>query len=943
MLTVLLMGEEPIIPHHATPLDRGAATPPGTAAPAGAPAGTRHGNAPCWAPGTACRAGSPRRARWRPWVAAAVIVAAGVVVYANSLRGVFLFDDLRGIRDNPELRQVWPPWGFWTSVNYAGRPVLALTLAVNYAMGETEPWGYHAVNLAIHLLAGLTLFGVVRRTLREEDCGSRIADCGFRDDGALRPNPQSAIRSPQLKGRTADGLAFAVALLWTVHPLQTQAVTYVVQRGESLMGLFYLLTLYAVVRAAAVRSRLGGYAWSAGAVAACALGMATKQVMITAPLVVFLYDLIFLSVRPVPGRGRSADPPRTGVAASLRETLRRRGWLYLGLAATWLVVAPRILAIGGFFFDPSPPGWARPLPTSWEYLRSQPGILAHYLSLAFWPRTLSLDYAWPVAETAREILPPAILVAALLGATLWALWRRPAAAFLGLMFFLILAPTCSIVPMEDLAFEHRMYLPLAAVVAAVVVGAYWLGLYAAVWGTRRVCGRVARRVCGRVARRADDHAEDARPDGGARRNGRAPAAQAAGPDGAHHCGGSGDPSAHAAGAPPRNAESTVGQAGRGRRALGWALAVAALGAVAVPLGYRTVLRNADYASAVGMWQATVAACPANGRAYGNLGTCLFAAGDRDGALRALNRAIELGFDSADAYCTRGSVYQAKGQLDRALGDYRRAVEMDPRNVEALNNLGTALQALGRHDQAITYYTQAVTLRPDLADAYYNRGNAWYAAGQADRAIGDFARAIHLRPDYAEAYDNRGLAWKAKGLPDRAIQDHSRAIALKPRSFAAYVNRGNVYQDLGQLDRAIEDYSAAIALQPGAPAAHAAGPAKAYYNRAVAYAAKGLADKAAQDFTRAIQLEPNLAEAYNNRGLLYRDKGLLDKAVEDFTQAIRLKPNLAVAYGNRATCHYHLKAYGKAWADVRQYEQLGGRVSPEFLQLLREASGGAAPP
>src|SRR6185312_4252239 len=95
-----------------------------------------------------------------------------------------------------------------------GRPFLNLSLALNQAFGGTNPWGYHALNLAIHVLAGLTLFGLVRRTLEAGRKGS-----------ALLP-------------------AFAAALLWTVHPLQTEAVTYIVQRAESAMGLFYLLTLY---------------------------------------------------------------------------------------------------------------------------------------------------------------------------------------------------------------------------------------------------------------------------------------------------------------------------------------------------------------------------------------------------------------------------------------------------------------------------------------------------------------------------------------------------------------------------------------------------------------------------------------------------------------------------------------------------------------------------
>ena len=127
-----------------------------------------------------------------------------------------------------------------------GRPVLNLSLALNYLMGGTAAWGYHLVNLLIHLCAGLVLYGILRRTFR-----------GF------------------------DLPAAAVALLWTAHPIQTEAVTYIVQRAESLMGLFYFLTLYCFIRYGE-----GSRRWAVLSVLACFLGMGTKEVMVSAPLVV---------------------------------------------------------------------------------------------------------------------------------------------------------------------------------------------------------------------------------------------------------------------------------------------------------------------------------------------------------------------------------------------------------------------------------------------------------------------------------------------------------------------------------------------------------------------------------------------------------------------------------------------------------------------------------
>ncbi len=366
--------------------------------------------------------------------AVAILLVATVGVYLNSLGNPFLFDDLPLIRDNPDLHQHWRPWQIIFTLTYRTRPVFGLSLGLNYGIGGRDVRGYHVVNIAVHFLAALTLFGVVRRTLRLERLREQFA-------GA------------------ADWLALAVALLWTVHPLQTQSVTYIVQRCESLMGLFYLLTLYAVIRGAGCRH---GRRWYGAAVVACALGMGTKQVMVTAPFVALLYD-------------------RTLVAGSFREAVRRRWSLYVGLAATWGVLGPtfygagyldwiaRELLMGRLGFVQSP------MPTPWEYARSQFGVLTHYLWLIVWPSGLCLDYAWPVATTVRQVLPPAILVVVLMALTIWGVARRRAAGLAGASAFAILAPTSSVMPIQDLASEHRMYLPLAAVTAIVVAGGFLAG------------------------------------------------------------------------------------------------------------------------------------------------------------------------------------------------------------------------------------------------------------------------------------------------------------------------------------------------------------------------------------------------------------------------------------------------------------------------------------
>jgi len=356
-----------------------------------------------------------------------------------SFGGVFVLDDERAIVRNPTIRTLWPlsvPLSPPSESTVAGRPVANLSFALSYAMGPTaaagdegagpgqraalSPVPFHAGNLLIHLATALGLFGIVSRTLASARLRDRF-------------------------GAAAPWVALAVALIWVVHPLQTAAVTFVVQRVESLMGLFYVLTLYCAIRAGdGVRA---GW-WTAAALASCASGMATKETMVTAPIMVALWDWMFRE----PAGGR-AGRVRWGLAGALAAT-----WLLLAFVVTRQFRAPSI--------DLAPM-------TIWLYVRTQAEVVAHYLRLAVFPSPLVFLYDWPLTPVPIWRAWQAALLMGLAGLTVAGIVRRQPAAFLGAWFFLILAPSSSVLPIiTEVAAEHRMYLPLAAVVTAVVAGVY---------------------------------------------------------------------------------------------------------------------------------------------------------------------------------------------------------------------------------------------------------------------------------------------------------------------------------------------------------------------------------------------------------------------------------------------------------------------------------------
>ena len=374
---------------------------------------------------------------YRPLQIAALLAAIVAVVYVNSLAAPFLLDDLLFVGEDGAIRQAWD----WDSWRYLNRAFATWTLQWNFEVGRGfYPWQYRLTNVAIHIAAGLALFGLVRRTL-------------------LLPAVSGDEQARNTTVTRADWFAAAVAVVWLVHPLQTQAVTYVVQRYESLMALFFLLTMYFAVRGARSAKPRD---WYVAAFIACSLGALSKEVIAVCPLVLVLYDRAFLS-------------------DNWKQVAQRRWPLYaaLTLPVTFVLVVTREAISGagdqavGFGIDDV---------TAWEYLRSQPGVILHYLRLAFWPDRLILDYGWPVESSPLAIYGLGAVILMLVGASLWAMFgtarsRALAAPLtklrqigcLGLAFFLILAPTSSVLPIKDLAFEHRMYLPLAAVAILAVV------------------------------------------------------------------------------------------------------------------------------------------------------------------------------------------------------------------------------------------------------------------------------------------------------------------------------------------------------------------------------------------------------------------------------------------------------------------------------------------
>jgi tetratricopeptide (TPR) repeat protein len=379
-----------------------------------------------------------------------VLGAAVFLVYFPATRGPFIFDDSAAIVDNPSIRQLWPLVGEGKSGGplnapkanpFCGRPLVNLSLAVNYYFDELDPFGYRVVHIVVHLLTSVILWAIVARTLRLEYFQGRF-------------------------DRVAGPLSFAAALVWALHPVNTESVVYVTQRTELLMGMFYLATFYCSLRYWTTEQMAARASWLVLATVACTLGMVCKETMASAPVMVLLFE-------------------RTFVAGSFRRVLSRSWPLYVGLALAW---AP-VIALN--YSGPRTPGVDTEVAV-YEWWFTQAKVLFLYLKLAVWPWPLVIHYEIPYLKTVAEAWPWLLTTGLLAIGTLVLLWRRSALGFVALWFFAVLSPTLVIPMIRETAAERRMYVPLAAIVPLLIVSAYVVLQQAWGYGARRA-GRESNR------------------------------------------------------------------------------------------------------------------------------------------------------------------------------------------------------------------------------------------------------------------------------------------------------------------------------------------------------------------------------------------------------------------------------------------------------------------
>ncbi|HJV66859.1 MAG TPA: tetratricopeptide repeat protein [Geomonas sp.] len=612
----------------------------------------------------------------------ALIIASVVIVYANTLHSPFYFDDFVNLIDTPLIKDLSRFFTDTASMqkDFGRRWFGYLSFALNYRLQGSQVTGYHLVNTAVHLCASLLVYWLARLTFI---------------------TPFAMARDEDSRQRGAGFIPLFAALLFAVHPIQTQAVTYIVQRFASLAAMLYLLSLAGYVKSRLAwlqggKVRAASVLWALVAVLAGILSLLTKESAFTLPLVIFLYEVLFL--------GGSAR--KKVVAGSLLFAV-------LGLAGIALE-SVRFGGLGKFlaFLDQAT-RLQTDLPRL-DYLATQCRVIVTYLRLIVLPYGQQVDYDYPIYHTFLDagVIACALLLCAILAAGIYCLFRSAGreermavplrvASFGIFWFFIALSIESSIIPIVDVIFEHRMYLPCAGLFTAIASVVYLAGAARskeAGWPERRVgaaaCAALLILGVVTVARNHVWQNEIAFWEDNCQKS-------------------------------------------------------PAKGRVFQHLG-TAAERHGDLDYAEEAYGKAIDLAPADPYSHLDFGRLLLLRGKLDLAMKQFQAVVELDPSMSEVYNNIGKIYELQGDQGKAIEQYRLAVKGKPYLAEPYCNIGDIYLKQNRLQEALEEYNKAVKNAPDRDLGYLKRGSALLAAGRKDEAVADFRRALQINPASSEA-------------------------------------------------------------------------------------------------------------------------------------------------------------------------------------------------
>jgi hypothetical protein len=348
-----------------------------------------------------------------------LLAIVATVIYSNTFNASFHFDDTPAIVENYAIHRFDIKEIFSTS----SRPILDLTFALNYYFGKLNVFGYHLVNLMLHIANGIMLYFILLWTI----------------------NPIN------LKSSINHRIPLYAGLIFIAHPIQTQAVTFIVSRSSVLATTFYLLSLLLFIRGFQANTTNSRNSMNSrnlffiGAFLSSCLAMGTKQIAVTLPIMLIIYDFYFIS---------------QGNWKVLKSHYKIHIAMFLTVAITVYLSFSNLKMFVSFDYAKGIPMPQEEPITSFQYFLTQLHVIPYYIRLLFVPVKLNLDYDWPITRNIDLQTIFFFILLACIIAIAFILFRKARLVSFGIIwFFVTLSVTSSFIVIYDVIFEHRLYLP----------------------------------------------------------------------------------------------------------------------------------------------------------------------------------------------------------------------------------------------------------------------------------------------------------------------------------------------------------------------------------------------------------------------------------------------------------------------------------------------------
>ena len=761
-----------------------------------------------------------------------LLMALGVIIYYNTLNSPFVFDDKKAIVENHFIRVAELSWSniIKAATEYGkNRPVSMLTFALNFYFGRYNVVGYHLVNILIHTANGILLFFFLKITLTISSRQRSVAS--------------------KLDPFTVTALSFCTALLWLAHPVQTQAVTYIVQRMTSVAATFYILALilYAKGRLAqrnasqvpdnqAANERQNKkwhnyFFWHLGCALAAVIALGSKESTVTLPFFIFLYEWYFFQDLNLNWLKRSLK-----YLAVIVVLFGVVAFIFLGSEPLEKLKALRDFSEGRF--------------TMGQRLLTQTRVVIYYLSLIFYPypSRLNLDYDFPLSYSLINPFTTLLSLTAIIGLIILGVYlakKERLISFGILWFFGNLVIESSVIPLA-LIFEHRLYLPsMFLFLIPVTLGYRYIKL---VWLRTGVLCLVVVVLSVWTYQR--------------------------------------------------------NQVWQNALTL-WTDVVKKSPNKARPqLNLGLALANQDRLDeATQHYSKSIQLDPNYAEAHNNLGVVLKKQGKIDEAIQHYRKALQLNPTYAAAINNLAEAFVKQGKMQDALEYYHRTLRIDPTNDKVYNHLGIALAEQGKIEEAIEQYRKARQLNPTNAEALFNWGEALAKQGRTKEAITLFHQALQIDPGYAEAHNNIGGELLKQGKTEEALEHLSAALDLNPNLAEAHSNMGVLLIQRGKFEESISHFREALRLNPDFSSA------KANLKKAVAIQKQVEAQTAR--IHQALKSNPDDPVLHFEMGNIFIGKGQFGKAIAEFEKALSIQPQFAAAQYNLALAYAAGKQYDEA--------------------------------